>query len=156
MPKRTYQPNKRKRATTHGFLVRSASKSGKNVLKARRRKGRAKLSVQSYTIDSMLSKKQRLKRGDFNRFFSSGKKINRPEFTVVHTPHPTFHASVGVSKKVGRTAVKRNKLRRQIYDILRVAHKENKMGGVYIFIAKPNINQLSHPTLKEKIIKSIN
>lgn len=45
MPKRTYQPNKRKRATTHGFLVRTASKSGRNVIQARRRKGRAKLSV---------------------------------------------------------------------------------------------------------------
>lgn len=45
MPKRTYQPKKRKRATTHGYLVRSSSATGKNVLKARRRKGRAKLSV---------------------------------------------------------------------------------------------------------------
>ncbi len=45
MSKRTYQPKKKKRATTHGFLVRSGSKSGAGVLKARRRKGRAKLSV---------------------------------------------------------------------------------------------------------------
>lgn len=45
MPKRTYQPKKRKRATTHGFLVRAKSSTGTNVLKARRRKGRAKLSV---------------------------------------------------------------------------------------------------------------
>jgi len=41
----TYQPKKRKRARTHGFLVRSASASGANVIKRRRRKGRAKLSV---------------------------------------------------------------------------------------------------------------
>ncbi len=45
MSKRTYQPKKKKRATTHGFLVRSATKNGARVLKARRRKGRAKLSV---------------------------------------------------------------------------------------------------------------
>ncbi|MDB9944439.1 50S ribosomal protein L34 [bacterium] len=45
MPKRTYQPKKRKRATTHGFLVRSASKTGARILRARRRRGRAKLSV---------------------------------------------------------------------------------------------------------------
>lgn len=45
MPKRTYQPKKRKRATTHGFLARSASKQGVKVLKLRRRKGRAKLAV---------------------------------------------------------------------------------------------------------------
>jgi large subunit ribosomal protein L34 len=43
--KRTYQPKKRKRARTHGFLKRTKTASGKRVLKARRRKGRAKLSA---------------------------------------------------------------------------------------------------------------
>ncbi len=41
----TYQPKKGKRAKTHGFLVRSATPGGKNVLKRRRQKGRTKLSV---------------------------------------------------------------------------------------------------------------
>ncbi len=45
MPKRTYQPKKKKRATTHGFLARKNSPKGGNVLKARRRKGRASLAV---------------------------------------------------------------------------------------------------------------
>jgi large subunit ribosomal protein L34 len=45
MSKRTYQPSKKKRATTHGFLVRSATTSGAKVIQARRRKGRAKLTV---------------------------------------------------------------------------------------------------------------
>jgi large subunit ribosomal protein L34 len=43
--KRTYQPKKRKRATTHGFLVRSATPGGRKVLLNRRRKGRAALTV---------------------------------------------------------------------------------------------------------------
>lgn len=43
----TYQPSKKKRATTHGFLVRSASATGRRVLQNRRRKGRAKLTVSS-------------------------------------------------------------------------------------------------------------
>ncbi|MBX9906753.1 50S ribosomal protein L34 [Patescibacteria group bacterium] len=45
MSKRTYQPKKRKRATTHGFLARTKTAGGKAVLQARRRKGRAKLAV---------------------------------------------------------------------------------------------------------------
>lgn len=42
---RTYQPSKKKRATTHGFLVRSATAGGAKVIQARRRKGRAQLTV---------------------------------------------------------------------------------------------------------------
>jgi large subunit ribosomal protein L34 len=45
MPKRTYQPSKKKRMTTHGFLKRSKSIDGRNVLRRRRRKGRAQLAV---------------------------------------------------------------------------------------------------------------
>ena len=41
----TYQPNKRKRAKTHGFLVRAKTPGGKKVTQARRRKGRAKVSI---------------------------------------------------------------------------------------------------------------
>ncbi|MDR0545955.1 MAG: 50S ribosomal protein L34 [Mycoplasmataceae bacterium] len=43
--KRTYQPNKAKRAKKHGFLSRSKSRKGKNVIKRRMLKGRRKLTV---------------------------------------------------------------------------------------------------------------
>lgn len=41
----TYQPKKKKRARTHGFLARTSSPTGKKVLLRRRRKGRASLTV---------------------------------------------------------------------------------------------------------------
>ncbi len=41
----TYQPKKRKRARTHGFLARTKSATGKNVLARRRSKGRKRLAV---------------------------------------------------------------------------------------------------------------
>jgi len=41
----TYHPKKRKRSKTHGFLVRSKTKFGKNTLKRRRQKGRKKITT---------------------------------------------------------------------------------------------------------------
>ncbi|MCZ6808903.1 MAG: 50S ribosomal protein L34 [Proteobacteria bacterium] len=42
--KRTFQPSRIKRARTHGFRARMATKSGRQILNRRRAKRRAQLS----------------------------------------------------------------------------------------------------------------
>ncbi len=103
----------------------------------------------------MLPKKERLSRDAFSRFFSMGKRHHSPSLQVVYTPYESLHVSVVVPKKVQKSAVKRNKIRRRIYDIVRNYRKERGIQGVFIFLAKATIIELAYVQMKEEVQKQI-
>jgi ribonuclease P protein component len=73
MSKRTYQPNTRRRAKTHGFRLRMRTRAGRAILSARRRKGRTELPSTA-----------RLRRSrDFSETVRRGARAGRP-LLVVH------------------------------------------------------------------------
>jgi large subunit ribosomal protein L34 len=43
--KRTFQPNTRRRAKTHGFRLRMRTRAGRAIISGRRRKGRDRLAA---------------------------------------------------------------------------------------------------------------
>lgn len=103
----------------------------------------------------MLSKKERLNREDFNRFFAVGKRVHTPLFTLIWAKSPQFHASVVVSKKVAKGAVTRNKIRRRIYDALRRLSREDGVKGVYIVLTKKDVVTATYTDLKATLLASV-
>ena len=103
----------------------------------------------------MLPKKKRLSRKEFSHFFSIGKKTHTSKFFIVYSINKTLHTSVVVSKKIEKSAVKRNKIRRQIYDIVRNYQNGKTLTGVYIFVAKPEIQNMKYCEMKGVVEKTI-
>ncbi len=104
----------------------------------------------------MLPKKERLKRAEFSRFFSVGKRYHTPLFTMVYAPFETLHVSVVVSKKISNRAVVRNKIRRRIYDIVRHYRTETEVRGIFIFLTKKGVESTPYTSLKSEVYARLN
>jgi ribonuclease P protein component len=85
----------------------------------------------------MLAKRHRLTVAAFNQYFKTGRKYHGQYVTLVYSPAPTFHGAVVVGKKVYRRAVDRNRLRRQLYPVLRSDALAHGRTGVFQCLVKP-------------------
>lgn len=99
----------------------------------------------------MLKKKERLTKKEFDRFFSVGKRIHSPAFTLLYTPLETFHGAVVVGKKVYKKAVDRNRLRRRLYNALYKEIKDTEVTGVFIILAKSGAVSLDFSELRQSV-----
>lgn len=91
----------------------------------------------------MLKKKQRLTKLEFDRHFKTGRRYHSNNLQVIFSPGKNFHGAVVVGKKVNKTAVKRNRLRRQLYNALYYQKQQANLLGTYIVIAKPAARDLT-------------
>lgn len=97
--------------------------------------------------------KRLLTRLDFSRVFNRSKRIQNKYFTLlVHYTEPNKQTRMGfvVSKKVDKTAVQRNRIKRLIRESFRI--KKNLKSAEYVVMAKPGVTQLSN----QKITESLN
>jgi len=85
----------------------------------------------------MLKKHHRLTVAAFDAHFKSGKRRHGTYLQLIHSPAPVFHGAVVVGKKVYKTAVGRNRLRRQLYAVLFEYKQQKNNPGVYIALVKP-------------------
>ena len=111
MVKRTFQPHKRKRKRTHGFLKKMRRVGGRRTLARRRAKGRKSL-INKQMIDSLNST-------EVKRLFETGKRIRGRDVSLIIGEKGSGHFRFAVIPAKVRLAVKRNKVRRVVREAVR-------------------------------------
>lgn len=104
----------------------------------------------------MLNKKNRIGNPKvIEKLFDKGKlyKNHFLIFKYEKSPSDTPQFAVVVSKKIYRKAVKRNRLRRQIYEILRLNLELLKENVKALVIARPSSQKASFQELSKSIAK---
>lgn len=166
MPKRTYQPKKRRRVRVHGFRQRMASADGRAVLKRRRLKGRHRLTVKknnhtkndrwqwyvevfnliSIQLDKCVKRRFRLKRTkDFEQVKKLGAVQYHPLMVLGYYMRGTSPTRVAIvaSKSVGN-AVTRNKVKRLLRACISKKMDRIKEGWDLVFFSRSKIINASY------------
>ena len=76
---------------------------------------------------NMLNKRYRFhSRGGVRYTYQNGRAIRRPKLTLVHAVNSRKRQrfAVVVSKKIAKSAVTRNRIRRRVYEAIRLARRE--------------------------------
>ncbi|MCA9355116.1 ribonuclease P protein component [Candidatus Kaiserbacteria bacterium] len=107
----------------------------------------------------MFKKNERLTHYEFSEHFRTGKKHHFPTMTIITKPLPTRKVAVVVGKKVAKSAVRRNTLKRRVVASLREVLVTKGYQGLVIVILKTQFNSLSRKVadnlLKESIAEAL-
>lgn len=108
----------------------------------------------------MISKKFRFHgRGVLKKLYKNSRPV-RSQSMVLRSqvlPHRSnSRFAVVVSKKIAKSAVVRNRIRRRIYEILRNCHSEIDSRDYVVIVTSPDIINISHEDLKNQLLSLIN
>ena len=152
--KRTYQPSKIKRARKHGFRSKMKSKGGKKLLARRRARGRKSLTVSG---QSMKSKLLALSNNEEFKTLLKSKKASNQYVTIFFgnlnsKSKSNLNISFVTKKKIGN-AVKRNKIKRRLRNIMNDAYKKMpiNLDYSYLVIAKSTMLNNEFKKIKETL-----
>lgn len=106
----------------------------------------------------MLSKKYRFhSRGGVRYVYQKGKTIRSPKISLIFTENTKGFTRFGVvvSKKVERSAVRRNRIRRRVYEALRINFDLIPKKKDYLFVVfSKDVGKISFSEL-EKILGTL-
>jgi ribonuclease P protein component len=102
----------------------------------------------------MLPKKSRIPRKLFTELLSGSRFVHSPFLTLRFKAltNSSSKAGVSVSKKVSKSAVIRNTVRRRIYATVAPMLKETK-NYLFLFVAKPGVQNIKGENLSKEILK---
>jgi ribonuclease P protein component len=103
----------------------------------------------------MLPKQQRFHtQGSVRRVMQHGQPVRGRHMMIrsIDSKHPASRIAVVVSKKVYKSAVKRNRIRRRIYNIVRheIAHT-TQVKDMTITVFSPEILLIDFPSLEKEL-----
>jgi len=104
----------------------------------------------------MFKKNYRLTTSEFSEHFTNGKKFHSDHLTIIYKEGVDTKVAVVVGKKVAKSAVLRNTIKRRIYASLRKYQLEKNVSfGKLIVIVKKSYNTLSRKEAEEILLKTI-
>lgn len=100
----------------------------------------------------MFPRSNRLSSTEFTAVFSSGKRIHTPSFQLIVAPASGCKVAVVIPKKIIKSAVGRNRLRRRLAHIIRSIVIELDFADACIVICKPAV-LTGDPVIWERELK---
>ncbi len=99
----------------------------------------------------MLSKNNRIARSEVEAILKSRKFFQSPHLTLrVGESGNSKKFAISVSKKVSKSAVERNKIRRRVYSAIR-RHLPTILPSLYFFSAKRDAGKIKMENLEQEI-----